>query len=120
MHITASIFVKDYESDLWQVIVTWLEELAPLARSRGCAFGGQRCCAECNENPPRPADLRVECDIVDDLMGGKRKCRRKCSKLPQRRLEGPIIVMARTTAFVSNSYSERNGAFSWPFPAPIT
>jgi len=29
MHITASIFVNDHESGLWQDIMTWLEELAP-------------------------------------------------------------------------------------------
>lgn len=29
MHITASIFVNDRESGLWQDIMTWLEELAP-------------------------------------------------------------------------------------------
>lgn len=29
MHITASIFVNDHESGLWQDIMAWLEELAP-------------------------------------------------------------------------------------------
>lgn len=29
MHITASIFVNDHESGLWQDIMTWLEDLAP-------------------------------------------------------------------------------------------
>lgn len=29
MHITASIFVNDRESGLWQDIMAWLEELAP-------------------------------------------------------------------------------------------
>lgn len=29
MHITASIFVNDHESGLWQDIMTWLEGLAP-------------------------------------------------------------------------------------------
>lgn len=29
MHITASIFVNDHESGLWQDITAWLEELAP-------------------------------------------------------------------------------------------
>src|SRR5579884_3212563 len=29
MHITASLFVNDHESGLWQDIMTWLEELAP-------------------------------------------------------------------------------------------
>ncbi len=29
MHITASIFVNDHESGLWQDIMSWLEELAP-------------------------------------------------------------------------------------------
>jgi secondary thiamine-phosphate synthase enzyme len=29
MHITASIFVNDHESGLWQDIMRWLEELAP-------------------------------------------------------------------------------------------
>jgi secondary thiamine-phosphate synthase enzyme len=29
MHITASIFVNDHESGLWEDIMTWLEELAP-------------------------------------------------------------------------------------------
>jgi secondary thiamine-phosphate synthase enzyme len=28
-HITASIFVNDHESGLWQDIMAWLEELAP-------------------------------------------------------------------------------------------
>lgn len=29
MHITASIFVNDHESGLWQDIMAWLEDLAP-------------------------------------------------------------------------------------------
>lgn len=29
MHITASVFVNDHESWLWQDIMAWLEELAP-------------------------------------------------------------------------------------------
>jgi secondary thiamine-phosphate synthase enzyme len=29
MHITASLFVNDHESGLWQDIMTWLEALAP-------------------------------------------------------------------------------------------
>jgi secondary thiamine-phosphate synthase enzyme len=29
MHITASIFVNDHESGLWDDIMTWLEDLAP-------------------------------------------------------------------------------------------
>jgi secondary thiamine-phosphate synthase enzyme len=29
MHITASIFVNDHESGLWQDIMAWLERLAP-------------------------------------------------------------------------------------------
>lgn len=29
MHITASVFVNDHESGLWQDIMAWLEELAP-------------------------------------------------------------------------------------------
>jgi secondary thiamine-phosphate synthase enzyme len=29
MHITASVFVNDHESGLWQDIMKWLEELAP-------------------------------------------------------------------------------------------
>jgi secondary thiamine-phosphate synthase enzyme len=29
MHITASIFVNDHESGLWQDIMEWLEDLAP-------------------------------------------------------------------------------------------
>ncbi|PZR56631.1 MAG: secondary thiamine-phosphate synthase enzyme [Candidatus Meridianibacter frigidus] len=29
MHITASIFVNDHESGLWEDIQTWLEKLAP-------------------------------------------------------------------------------------------
>jgi secondary thiamine-phosphate synthase enzyme len=29
MHITASIFINDHESGLWQDIMTWLEDLAP-------------------------------------------------------------------------------------------
>ena len=29
MHITASIFINDHESGLWQDIMAWLEELAP-------------------------------------------------------------------------------------------
>lgn len=29
MHITASLFVNDHESGLWQDIMAWLEELAP-------------------------------------------------------------------------------------------
>jgi secondary thiamine-phosphate synthase enzyme len=29
MHITASVFVNDHESGLWQDIMTWLEALAP-------------------------------------------------------------------------------------------
>jgi thiamine phosphate synthase YjbQ (UPF0047 family) len=34
MHITASIFVNDHESGLWEDIMNWLEELAPRHRSR--------------------------------------------------------------------------------------
>jgi secondary thiamine-phosphate synthase enzyme len=29
MHITASVFINDHESGLWQDIMTWLEDLAP-------------------------------------------------------------------------------------------
>jgi secondary thiamine-phosphate synthase enzyme len=29
MHITASVFVNDHESGLWQDIMSWLEDLAP-------------------------------------------------------------------------------------------
>ncbi len=29
MHITASVFVNDHESGLWEDIMAWLEELAP-------------------------------------------------------------------------------------------
>jgi secondary thiamine-phosphate synthase enzyme len=29
MHITASVFVNDHESGLWQDIIEWLEEIAP-------------------------------------------------------------------------------------------
>lgn len=29
MHITASVFINDHESGLWQDIMAWLEELAP-------------------------------------------------------------------------------------------
>ena len=29
MHITASVFVNDYESGLWGDILTWLEKVAP-------------------------------------------------------------------------------------------
>jgi secondary thiamine-phosphate synthase enzyme len=29
MHITASVFINDHESGLWEDIMTWLEEVAP-------------------------------------------------------------------------------------------
>ncbi|MFA5106374.1 MAG: secondary thiamine-phosphate synthase enzyme YjbQ [Candidatus Micrarchaeia archaeon] len=29
MHITASVFVNDYEAGLWQDIMAWLEKIAP-------------------------------------------------------------------------------------------
>ena len=32
MHITASVFVNDYEHGLWEDILNWLEKLAPARR----------------------------------------------------------------------------------------
>lgn len=29
MHITASVFVNDHESGLWEDVMTWLEDIAP-------------------------------------------------------------------------------------------